>query len=75
MNPPRAHVNDPVGMCHHGLVMFDHDDGLALVDETVKHREHVVHVGEMQAGAGFVEDVDAAIGHLGGKLQTLTFPT
>ena len=54
-------VDDPVGVSHHRLVVFDHDDRFACVDEAVEQAEQLIDVGEVQAGGGFVEDVDLAL--------------
>ena len=52
----RTEVDDPVGVSHHRLVMFDRDDRFAGVDEAVQQAEQLIDVGEVQAGGGFVED-------------------
>jgi hypothetical protein len=68
----RAEVDDPVGVGHDRLVVGDHDDGLAGVDEPVQQAEQVVDVGEVEAGGRLVEDVDAAfLGHVDGELEPL----
>ena len=65
-------VDDPVGVGHHGLVVLDDDDRLAGVDEAVEQAEEVLHVGEVQAGGGLVEDVDVALlPHLRRELEPL----
>ena len=33
----RAHVDDPVGRLNHVHVMFDHQDGIAAVDQFLKN--------------------------------------
>jgi len=40
----RAEVDDPVGVGHHRLVVLDHDDRLAAVDEAVEQREELREV-------------------------------
>ena len=69
-----AEVDDPVGVCHDGWVVFDDDDGFAGVDPAVEGFEHVLDVGDVQACGGFVEDVDVgACAHVGGKFESLAF--
>src|SRR5690606_22719151 len=67
-----AEVDDPVGVRHHRLVMFDHDHRGAGDDQPVEQVEWLLHVGEVQAGGGLVEDVDAAgLAHAGRQLEPL----
>jgi hypothetical protein len=69
-----AEVDDPVGVGHHCLVVFDDDDRFAGVDEAVEERQELFDVGEVQAGCRFVEDVGAAVAaHVGGELEALAF--
>ena len=68
----RPEVDDPVGVRHHGLVVLDHDDRLAGVDQAVEQAEQLLDVGEVQARGGLVEDVDAALlAEVGGELDAL----
>ncbi len=53
-----AEVDDPVGVSHDGLVMFDDDDGLAGVDEAVEQPEELLQIREVKARGGLVEDAD-----------------
>src|SRR5690606_31335372 len=65
-------VDDPVGVGHHGLVVFDDDDRLARVDEPVEHAEEVLDVGEVETGGRLVEYVDPAVlRHVDGQFETL----
>ena len=69
---PRAEVDDPVGVCHDRLVVFDDDHGLAGVDEAVEQTEQLLDIGEMEAGGRLVEDVDASLfAHASCELQSL----
>ena len=43
----RSEVDDPVGVCHHRLVVLDDDDRLAGVDESVEQAEQSFDVGEV----------------------------
>ena len=59
-------------MSHDALVVLDDDDRFAGVDEPVEQAEKLLDVGEVEAGGGLVEDIDAALlGHVGGQLQPL----
>ena len=55
--------------------MLDDDDRVARVDQAVEHLQELLHVGEMEAGGGLVEDVEGAAGgpprELGGQLDAL----
>jgi len=42
-----AQVDDPVGRLHDVEVVFDHEHGVALVDETVQDLQETLHVFEM----------------------------
>jgi len=65
-----AKVDDPVGVCHDGLVVLDHDHRLAGVDEPVEQAEQLLDVGEVEAGGRLVQDVDAALlGQVGGQVD------
>ena len=50
-----AEVDDPVGVRHHGLVVLDHDDRLAGVDEAVEQAEQLLDVREVKAGGRLVD--------------------
>src|SRR3546814_7264178 len=57
------------------LVMLDHDDAVARVDEAVEEPEEVVDVGEMQARRGFVEHIDRPrLRHRDRELEPLPLP-
>lgn len=43
-----AEVDDPVGMGHHRLVVIDHGQQLAGVDEPVERAEQLFHVGQVK---------------------------
>ena len=69
-----AEVEDPVGAEHDVEVVFDDDDGVAVVDEVVEDAHEDVDVGGVEAGGGFVEDEKAALaGEFEGKLEALAF--
>ena len=60
-----SEVNDPVGGFDDVEVVFDDDDGVAGVGEALEDLDELAGVGEVEAGGGFVEDVD---GFAGGAL-------
>ena len=71
-----AQVDDPVGVGHHRLMMFDDDHGFAGVDQSVQKAKQLRHVGQVQACGGFIEHIDVALlTHLRGQLQTLSLTT
>jgi len=55
-------VDDPVGLFDDVEMMFDDQDGVAKSNETLEDVEELADVVEMQAGSGFVEDVESAAG-------------
>ena len=56
--------------------MFDHDDGVARIDEAVEHTEELVDVFEVEPRGRFVEDVQGlsgrALRQLGRELHPLS---
>ena len=70
-----AQVDDVVGDLDDVEVVLDDDDGVALVDEELEDVQQAVDVGEVQAGGGFVEDVEGAaaraLGELARQLEAL----
>ena len=57
-----SEIDDPVGGLDDIEVVFDHQDGVPLVDEPVEHVQQFADVGKVQAGGGFIEQVDCAAG-------------
>ena len=74
-----AHVDDPVGVGDDVEVVLDDDHGVALVDQSLEHRQQLADVFEMQTGGRLVEDVDGPPGgaalELGGELDALGLTT
>ena len=52
----RTEVDDVVGALDEVEVVFDDDDGVALVSERLEHQEELANVFGVQAGRGFVKD-------------------
>ncbi len=50
-----AEVEDPVGVANHVEVVFDDDDGVAEIGETVEDLEQFADVVEVEAGGGLVQ--------------------
>jgi hypothetical protein len=55
-----ADVEDVVGLADRLLVMFHHDDRVALVAQVLQRREQPVVVALVQADGRLVEDVEDA---------------
>lgn len=72
---PRAgsEIDDPVGMGHDRMVVFDHR--FSGIGQPVEQFQQAGDIGHMQTGGRFVEDIDLALlVHLRGQLQPLPFP-
>ena len=57
-----AKVDDPVGRPDDVEIMLDHNDGIAVVGQAVEHRKQHFDILKVQAGGGFVENVQRAAG-------------
>ena len=72
-----THVDDVVGKLDDVEVVLDDDDGVALVDESVEHLHEGADVLEVEAGGGFVEDVEGLacvfLSEFGGEFHALAF--
>ena len=75
----RSEVDDPVGGFDDVEVVFDDDDGVAGIGQALEDLDELAGVGKVEAGGGFVEDVDGlaggALGEFGGELDALGFAT
>jgi hypothetical protein len=58
--PLRPQVDDPVGGLDHVQVVLDDHHGVAVAHQAVQHLEQHVDVVEVQAGGGFVQDVEGS---------------
>lgn len=71
-----AQVDQPVGVVDYVEVVFDHYDGVVVGDEGVQYVEQGGDVGGVEAGGGFVEEVEGGAGGLVeflGDFQALGF--
>ena len=57
-----ADVDDMVGGFHHIEIMFDHDDGIALIDQFMQHFEQFAHIFEMQTRCRLIKNVKCSAG-------------
>ena len=51
-----AHVDEVVGLVHDRFIVFDDDEGVSFVAESVHHLGEAVDVAVVEADGGFVED-------------------
>jgi hypothetical protein len=56
----RAQIDDPVGFCDEVEVMFDDEDGVAGVNESMQDVDESCHVSGVKADSGFLEDEQIA---------------
>ncbi len=72
-----AQVDDVIGGLDHVQVVLDDDDRVARLDQAREHAEQLLHVVEVQARGGLVQDVDGLAGgaarELSGQLDALRF--
>ena len=57
-----AKVDDPVGGLDDVQIVLNDQHGIALVDETLQHRQQAADVLEVKASGRFVEQVDRVTG-------------
>ena len=57
ITPLRAQIDDPVGNFNDVWMVFDYQDGVVLVDETLQNFDQLVHIGGVQTDGRFVEHV------------------
>jgi len=53
----RSQVDDPVRRLDNDEIVLDDDDRLTTIHKPVQQSQQVAHIGWMQAGGGFIEDV------------------
>src|SRR5262249_47979834 len=64
----RSEVDDPVRRLDDVEVVFDDDDGVAGVDESVQYVEQAADVFEVQAGGRLIQDVYGLAGGAAAQL-------
>src|SRR5215471_1126769 len=62
-----AQINDPIGLLDDVEMMLDDEHRIAKRDEALKHVEKFADVVEVEAGSGFIEDIESAAGLALGK--------
>ena len=65
----RAEVNEPISSPDHIEVMLNHDDGIAFVNEFLKHIEEDADIIKMESSSGLIEDIDGLAGAWSGELR------
>ena len=51
----RSKVNDPIGGFDHVEIVFNHNDRMPRLHESLKNLEQHTHIVKVQAGGGFIE--------------------
>src|SRR5579872_4666434 len=73
----RTEIDQPVGVANHVEIVLDDHDTIAEVGETMQHVEQFFDVVEVQAGGGFVEQIQSlaglALAQLASQLDALRF--
>ena len=68
-------IDHPVGPLHHIEVVFHHEHGVAGSNQSLEHCQQLPHIGHVEAGRRFVEDVErfagGAFGQFAGELHPL----
>ena len=64
-----AEVDDPVGGLDDVEIVLDDEQRAAAVDELAEGGEELLHVVEVEAGGGLVEDVESSTARAGGDLR------
>src|SRR5690349_4971921 len=73
-------VQDPIGALDNIEVMLDDENRVAGFDEALEAVEQPLDIGEMEAGGGFVEDIEVVpsatqLAEFGSEFHTLRFAT
>ena len=58
----RSHVDEVIGHFDDIHIVFDHQHGVALVNELLQYPYEQFHIVEMKAGGRFIKDVEGAAG-------------
>src|SRR5260221_4765421 len=56
----RANVNQPVSNLDDVRVVFDDDDGIALVNQRLQDTDEALNISGVQANRGFVQNIQCA---------------
>ena len=56
----RSKVDDPIGRLHQLQVVFHHHHGVACIHQALEHPQQTGGIGQVQAGGGFVEQIQRA---------------
>src|SRR6267154_700255 len=74
-----SEVDDEIGALDNVEIVLDHDHCIAKCDQSLKHIQKFVDVGEVKTGGRFVKNVDrppgGALGKFLGQLNPLRFST
>ncbi len=57
-----SEIDDPIGGLDDFQIMFDHQHGIAGIDEIMQHLEQQFDIGEMQPGGRLIEQIERAAG-------------
>ena len=65
--PPRVapfgpQVNEAIRGLDDLQVVFDDDDGVAVLHQTVQHLEQLFDIRQVESGGGLIQDVEGAAG-------------
>ena len=73
----RSQVNDIVGALDHIQIVLNNDHRIARVHQFVQHFDQTMHIGHMQTGGGFVQNIHGLPGSAAcqfvGQLHPLGF--
>ena len=58
----RSHIDYPVGGFDDVEIVFDDDDCVAMITQSVEHFQQQVNVRKVKASRGFIEDVQRVTG-------------
>ena len=75
----RSKVDNPISGFYHIQVVFNDDDGIAVIAEPVQYGKQLFNIVEVQAGSGFIKDVQrvscVAFGQFTRQFYPLRFAT
>ena len=56
--PFGSQVDHPIATLDEVHMMFDHQDRITAIDQSLEDLDQLSDVGQMESGGGFVEDVE-----------------